>query len=89
MGKGSFWGFLFPKIQLSTVHLEICHFGYYYESMIFTRRKLFNMDMSCDYQQRFQSRDDALKNHKKLKLKLQNRDFDVRWQRGLKWEIFI
>ncbi len=61
------------KLTISTVFLELNHFGYWYETMIF--RDSFILE--CDYQERYVSREEATIGHKKVITQLKEKQFNV------------
>jgi len=51
-------------VRVSTVFLETCHFGYWYETMIFVEDA--TKDVECDFQKRYKTKEEAKEGHKKV-----------------------
>jgi len=63
-------------IDVSTIFLELCHFGYWYESMLFVNEKS-KIDFDLHQQWRFIDKEGAEKWHKKVVKMLQDKQFDL------------
>ena len=59
------------KVDVSTVFLELNHWDFYYETMIFSD------GLSCDFQERYKTKEEAIKGHKKIIEKLKKKLFEV------------
>lgn len=68
--------------RVSTVFLELNHFGYHYETMVF-----LNCKSSCWFQNRYKTRAEARKGHEELLRKIKNREF--KWDRKKKELIIL
>lgn len=60
------------NVDVSTVFLELNHFGYYYETMIFA-----DGNIDCNYQGRFVTKEEAEKNHKEIVKKIKDGNFKI------------
>lgn len=60
------------KVSISTIFLELNHFGFWYETMIFPSGKV-----NCGYQDRFVTKKEAKENHKKIVKLLKDGKFIV------------
>lgn len=65
---------IYPSLRVSTVHLELNHFGYWYETMVFADKKWSSFLKFGVYEQfRYKTKDEAIKGHelvlRKIKLK--------------------
>lgn len=58
--------------EVSTVFLELNHFGYWYETMIF-----LDSDYSCYFQNRYETKAEAREGHNLILLKIKNKQFTV------------
>lgn len=63
-------------IDVSTVFLELNHFGYWYETMLFNG-KGNELELDLGYQKRYVTKEEAEKNHKKIMKQLKNKEFKV------------
>jgi hypothetical protein len=63
-------------IDVSTVFLELNHFGYWYETMLF-EGKDSEIPFSLGYQKRYVTKEEAEENHKKLLMKFKNNKFKL------------
>ena len=58
---------------VSTVFLELNHFGNWYETMIFINSDKY----SCYYQERYITRAEARRGHRKILDKIKNKEFEI------------
>lgn len=59
------------KVEVSTVFLELNHWGMYYETMVFGDK------IECNFQDRYATRKEAIKGHKKVVKKLKKGEFTI------------
>jgi len=64
------------KIEVSTVFLEISHFGYWFETMLFCKKKLF-VPIECHYADRYITKSEAIQGHNKVKYLLQDKKYKI------------
>jgi len=58
---------MFPTIVISTVHLELNHFGFWYETVLFFDRKLFSfIKPNIEFSDRYKTKEEAIAGHKKI-----------------------
>ena len=57
---------------VSTVFLELNHFGFWYETMVFV-----NKPFKCYYQKRYVTRAEARRGHEEILRKIKNKEFEV------------
>lgn len=58
------------NVKVSTVFLELDHYGYWYETMIFVEDTNKGVNISCDYQDRYKTKEEAEKVHETVVSKL-------------------
>lgn len=56
---------------ISTVFLELNHFGFWYETMIFTK------PYKCYYQKRYILKSEARRGHEEILRKIKNKEFEI------------
>ncbi len=62
-----FLSWMYPTIEISTVHLELNHFGNWYETMVFTKKKWCSfLSIDIDYQMRYKTKKEAVAGHNKV-----------------------
>ncbi len=62
---------LYPKLRLSTVHLELNHFGHWYETMVFAdNRRITIFSLEVYFQDRYKTQEEAIKGHEEILRKL-------------------
>ena len=55
---------MYPTLKVSTVHLEMNHFGYWYETMLFPKKKWCSyLDFEVYEQRRYKTRNEASEGH--------------------------
>lgn len=59
---------------VSTIFLELNHFGYWYETMIFIDKE---SDCKCSYQNRYVTIAEARKGHREVLRKIENNEFEL------------
>lgn len=70
---------LHPVIRVSTVHLELNHFGYWYETMVFADKRwstIFNVEVYV--QIRYKTQEEAEKGHKEIVNKLKRKMYSFK-----------
>lgn len=78
IGRHKWFGFLYPKLLVSTVHLELYHpGGMLYETIIFLVKGIFTLPFKCFYETRYDTKSKAVYNHKKIVDKLNQGEFNV------------
>ena len=71
-------GWFSANIIISTVHLELNHFGFYYETMVFVDNKWYAFDkLQCFYQVRHKTQEEAERNHKILVERLNHKKYKI------------
>lgn len=76
IGRFKWFGFLYPKLLVSTIHLELYHSGsMLYETVIFLVKGIFTLPFKCFYETRYDTKQKAEYNHKKLVDKLNQGEF--------------
>jgi hypothetical protein len=63
-------------IDVSTIFLELNHFGFWYETMLF-EGKGSEVNFNLGYQRRYVTKEEAEKNHKKIVAQLKNKKFKL------------
>lgn len=59
------------KGTVSTVFLELDHFGFWYETMIFLET------YTCEFQHRYKTKENAKKGHRKILQMIENKEYTV------------
>ena len=63
------------KVDVSTVFLELNHFGFYYETMIFSD------GLNCDFQERYKTKEEVIKRREEVIEKLKKGSFKINVER--------
>jgi hypothetical protein len=63
------------KLRVSTVFLELNHFGMWYETMVFIEKSDFSI--TCYYQDRYVTKEEAIKGHENVIKSLKNKKFEI------------
>lgn len=75
--KGIFGSYDMATVEVSTVDLELNHFGCWYETMVFTKEsKIGNLE--CGFQTRYKTKKEANLWHKKIVKKLQSGNYEIK-----------
>jgi NAD-dependent SIR2 family protein deacetylase len=71
--------FLYPSIRVSTVHLELNHFGYWYETMVFADKKWCSIyEVLVNVQIRYKTEAEAVKGHNAILRKIMEKQYTFR-----------
>lgn len=72
-------GWMHPTIRVSTVHLELNHFGYWYETMVFADKKWCSLiDVQVYIQHRYKTKEEAEKGHAEIVRKITQKMYSFR-----------